>query len=306
MARTLDYNSSSKTINANTTTTVTFTSSDVPSDRVVQYVFSIVDSGAGTPITLSTITRIRVKANGVAIWDLSLGMLRAYLFRFSRGGYSMPNAAITTNAATATSLLRFSLPFFILDAASKDAADVCQFPPNSQVTIEITFTTAANQGGTITCGYMQTTVPQLCYPKLLGSPMNIAASTASGRYNITDDGIVEGIGINAIGLGRLKLVLGGAQVIQASAQVTSSANAYDANSQSMLWEAQQLDTDWSSLSAGTAGQDATPNDPIFVDVHSGLIAPPGASYVELTTLAAWAGVTNEATIYSVVPLGKAA
>lgn len=306
MARTLDYNSSSKTISANATTTVTFTSSDVPSDRVVQYVFSIVDSGAGTPITLATITRIRVKANGVAIWDLSLAMLRAYIFRFSKGGYTLPSAAITTNAATATSVLRFSLPFFILDAMTKDAADLCQFPPNSNVTIEITFTTAANQGGTITCGYVQTTMQPACYPKLLGSPMNIAASTASGRTPLTDDGIIEGIGINAIGLGRMKLVLGGAQVLQASAQVTSSANAYDANSQSMLWEAQQLDCDWSSMSAATAGQDATPNDPIFVDVHSGLTAPPGASYIELTTLAAWAGVTNEATVYSVVPFGKAA
>lgn len=305
MSRVLDYNASTKAFIASATQTISFTSSDVPSDRVLRYIFQVNSTG-GTAWTLATIDRIRVKANGVAIFDLSFAQLRAYLFRFCRGGYTTPQAAITSSGGVAQNTQRFTIPFFILDAPTKNDADVCQFPMNSNVTIEITMTTAAAVTGTVVCGYEQTDIPAQCYPKLLSGPMSIGASAASGRHNLSEDGIVEGFGINSVGLLRAKLVLAGRQVLHAAGQVANDADAFDANTSSMLWESQQLDCPWSTSSAGTAYADTVPNDPIFVDVHAGLNAPPGASYLELQTGASWGGIANEVCVYSVVPYGRAA
>lgn len=314
--RTTDYNSSSKAFVASATNIITFTSSDVPSDRVTRYHFTFTQAGSAA-VDTSLLTRLRIKSNGVAIWDLSGAFLRAFLFRFSKGNYNLPPSAITAAAAaaaavTGNSVRRFTVPFDILDAPTKDAADVCQFPMQSNVTIELTITTGANQSGAVQCGYTQTDVEQACYSKLLGSQMNIAASAASGRFNIAEDGIIEGIGINTLGLSRLKIVLNGQQVFHASGPVTSVTTDGAQLSESMIWESQQLDCPFSTLLSATVGtstlvlSDSTINDPIFVDLHCGMNASPGSSYIELQTSgvgSTWGGVSNECVIYSVVPFG---
>lgn len=310
MARRRDYSAQSKTIAASTTNT--FTSSEIPSTGVLAYHLG----WTGTS-RIDHLTRIRVKANGVSIYDLSPAMLRAFIRRFSKSNYPTPLAAIpnsnvigtasiSTTSQAGTSRQRFTIPFCLLDAMSDGERDATQFPPDSQVTIELQWG-ASGAAGSLFCGWTQTDQPAQFYPKLYGSQMNIAASTANGRYNLQDDGLIRAVGVNTVGLERLKVVLAGEQIFHGQGiQVAGTATG------DLISESEQLDNGYSEISDALTTTPATGSlnlvtadvvDPLFVKID-GPQAVPGASYVELQTGAAWVGAANEVTIHSRVPVNR--
>lgn len=299
-----DFSSATRAVAASATTVCNWTT-EIPTRRLTKLVVVFTDAGLGTPLTLAEVTRVVVKANNLPIIDCTLEELRAYRFRFSKGGSATLPAAITTNAAVATALRRFTIPFTILDAVSKDMQHTCQFPPDSSISAEITFVTAANQAGTVSIGWEQTSVEPMWYPKLVGYAANCPASQTNFRVLLSEpEGIIEGFGLPTIGLSRGRLVLDGEQVKHLLGQLTASASGFDANTGSMMWEMEQDDCDWSTATAGTLVQDGTPNSPMFFDVHSGRTAPQQNSFLELATNANWAGASNRICLYSVVPLRR--
>jgi len=303
MVATHDHSTATRAIGASQTNVLNWTT-EIPTRRLTKLVFVFTSTGA-TALTMSTVSKIVVKANNLPIIDVTLDELRAYLYRFSKGGSVRPISAITTNPATATPLRRIAIPFTILDAATKDLQQTCQFPPDSSISVEITMVTGANQTGVAYLAYEQTDVEPLYYPKLIGYAANCPASQTNFRAVFNEpEGIVEGFIIPTIGLSRVRLVLDGVQVKHLLGQLTASAADYDANSDSMLMEMEQDDVDWSSLIAGTAGQDGQINSPFCFDVHAMRPAPQQNSFIELATNANWAGASNRIAIYAVVPLKR--
>lgn len=315
-----DYSAQGKAIAASSTTT--FTSSDIPSTGIFRYHLGWTGSSR-----IDHLTRLRVKANGVSIYDLSPAMLRAFIRRFSKANYPTPLAVIpnsntigTASASTTSqagaSTRRFTIPFDLLDAEGDIDFDVAkmgtaegrlqtQFPPGSQVTIELQWGSSAS-AGTCFCAWSETKVPARYYPKLYASQMNIAASIANGRYNVQDDGEVRAIGVNTVGLERLKLVLGGTQLFHAQGVQTGAAVATG----DLIAEAEQLDNGFTELSDALTTTPAAASvnlvsadiiDPMFVKIDGGQ-ATPGSSYAELQTNSGWGGASNELCVHSRVRL----
>lgn len=301
--RFVDYASAGKTIAASTT--IQFTSSDVPSNKIVAYHFAM--TGGGN--TLAVISRIRVKANGVTFWDLTPAFLRAYLQRFAPNSVPYPAGALQDplSAANFTSVdwRRFTLPFCDISQPTDEAADLFQFPPASNVTIEIQFTAGA-AAGTMFCGWTETDAECRAYPKLTASQMNIAASVPTAKYPIVEEGVIRGLILNTIGLGRAKLVLNGRQVFQAQGQPAASTTF---TGDSLIQESQQLWNDIPRIISGGTPSAASPTvnnltDPTAIKIAAGENGQAGRSFLELTTIANWGGAANEIGLYSVVPLVK--
>jgi len=301
MGRIIDYQSAPEAIV--TSQTSTFTSAKVPGSGVVAYHFGM--TGAGN--TWNAIDRIRVKANGVPFYDIAGGLFRSWVQRFTNGRFHYPaNGAIPpppSAAGTAVDWRRFTIPMCFLDREKSEEADVCQFPVGAQPTIEIVFNANA-VAGSIYASWTETDVTPRAYPKLYSSQMNIAASTTNGRYPFSEDGIVRGFGIETTGLARFRGVLNGRQVYHNQNQ---PANSTTVTEDSMLLEAEALFGGPSyALLAGTAASDNSIVDPSWIKVTTGDDATPGRSFTEVTTTAAWSGVTSELGIYAVVPYKEAA
>jgi hypothetical protein len=300
MGRIIDFNSSGKTIAASTT--VSFTSSDIPSSGIVKY--HIAMTGAGN--TFNAIDRIRVKANGIPFIDITSSLYRAFIARFTAGRILYPPAQVIGVAAGApTDWRRFTIPLCFIDREKSEEADVCQFPVGAQATIEIAFNANAVAGSAF-LAWTETDITPLCWPKLYSLPMNIAASSTSSRLALADDAVIRGFGLETSGLGRFRAVLNGRQVYHAQGQPVTSATV----TEDMLF----LETDMLEggityqLQAGTAAvQNAigiaagAACDPYWIKNTSGDNATPGRSFVEIGTLAAWSGVASELGIYGVVP-----
>lgn len=303
-----DYSAQGKTIAASTT--VTFTSSDIPSQGVYRY-----HLGWTGNTRTDHLTRVRVKANGVSIYDLGPSMLRAFIRRFSPSNYPVPlanipnsntigTASASTTSQAGVSARRLTIPFDLLDADTEEERLMTQFPPGSQVTIELQFGSGAS-AGTAYCAWAETRVPAAYYPKLYASQMNIAASIANGRYNVQDDGQVRAIGVNTVGLERLKAVLGGQQVFHAQGISVGGTATGD-----LIAECEQLENGFSEISDAltTTPSAASLNlvsadiiDPMFVRLDADQ-AVPGSSFIEVQTGSGWAGAANELCVHSRVPL----
>jgi hypothetical protein len=295
MGRITDYQAAPEAIA--TSTTSTFTSAKLPGSGIVAYHFAM--TGAGN--TLNAIDRIRVKANGVPFYDIATGQFRAYIQRFTGGRTHYPaNGAINnlSAAGTAVDWRRFTIPFYFLDREKSEEADVCQFPVGAQPTVEIVFNANA-VAGSIYASWTETDVTPMAWPKLYSSQMNIAAVNVNGRYPFSEDGILRGFGVETTGLGRFRAVLNGRQVYHNQGQ---PANSTTVTEDMMFLESEQLNGGASyAVAAGTAAQDNSVEDPAWIKLTTGDDATPGRSYIELTTTAAWSGVSSELGIYAVVP-----
>lgn len=300
MGRIIDYQAAPETIAASTT--VTFTSAKVPSSGVVMYHFGM--TGAGN--TWNAIDRVRVKADGVPFVDVSSGLFRAYIQRFTNGKRTYPANGAINNLSTAGAAVdwrRFTIPLCFIDREKSEEADVCQFPVGALPTIEIVFNANA-VAGSIYASWTETDVEPRCYPKLYSNQMNIAASNVNGRYPFSEEGIIRGFGVETTGLGRFRAVLNGKQIYHNQGQPASSATVTE---DMMFLESEFLDGGKSySVVAGTAAQDNSIEDPAWIKVTDGQDATPGRSFIELGTLAAWSGVSSELGLFAVVPYKQAA
>lgn len=294
MARIHDYNASGKTIAASGTTV--FTASDIPSTGVVLLHF--VTTGANN--SLANVSRIRVKASGQTIWDLTPDYLAAYIQAMTDGRIRLPRGTVLDTlgaAGTAAAIRRWTLPLCDLRQPTIDMSDTCQFPRGANITVEHQFGASAS-AGSLFCGWTITNLPGEKYPRVIGNQMAIAASSSNSRYNITDDGEVFGLGLNSLGMSRVRLVLGSQQVLASAGQDAASATFLGAQ---MLCEMDQLYNGSTDMAAGTAGVPVTFYDPFVKQIDAHLAAPQGSSYVELGTNANWAGVANEVLLCTMVP-----
>lgn len=265
MGRYVDWSAAPKVTAASVP--VQWTGNDIPANGVVAY--HVEFTGAG--MTYGDVTRIRVKSQGVTIIDLDNAHFTAFIQRFTK-----------TNRVLAAADTFFTIPLWLpeKEAESDDeGADICQMPRGGAPTVELQIG-AGGAAGTALIGYTVSDIAPKWYPVIVGSALQIAASTANGKYPLFEPGGVKAFSINTTGLDRVKLVLAGIQKY---------------HSDGVLAQAVQDDRNL-----------ATTLNPIWLDVGGrdlkGLMsAPAGSSYLELATAAGWAGATNEGGIYALRP-----
>lgn len=280
MARRTSFNGTAQTINAGVVQILTWTASQIPSARVVAYTLAL--QGAGND--LDDITRIRVSANGANIFNVTPLQLRAFWQHYSGGAVKYP---VTSQTLT--------IPFCFLDAPTPDQADICQFPTGAQATVEVTFAATAAAGQAL-LGWTETTIEPVFFPRLLASTLNIPASAALQRYNFQESGVVRGIQIPHTGVSRAKVTIAGQDFTYLPGlQFNGLANLGD-----MMFDVESLYGD----GPGSAGPVATINAAPFSRISAGIAAPMDSSYIELETGAAWAGNSNEYTLYAVAGNGR--
>ena len=269
MARLFDF-SASKAIAATTAQTVTFTAADIPSAGVVAYVVML----EGSANTLADLTRIRLKADGTPIIDVSFAHFQAFIKRLSH-----------TNEDNTTSEQEFIIPLYVPDAPTEDAQDLSQFPRGMQVQLELE-TGASTGAGFAHVGFIQSNIEPMFYPTLIGQPMNIAASATQQRFNLSGNrGQLRGFGIETTGISRMRVVINNHQWVNIAGDV------YRASAGNMM-------AAWQSLR-----NVKTLTDPDFFKTATGQAVVPGASFVELTTDGTWSGATSELSVHSLIPQG---
>lgn len=297
-----DFYSSTKVPTANGT--LSFTSSEIPSDGVTDYFLAWSDTNEGT--TLSDITRVRVKASGVTIFDVGIAPLLAYNQRFSRSraAYADRNLnALSSSAGLGNATQRLTIPLRNLYALTMDEQDQCQFPPGAQVTIEIAFGGTLGTSPVMQVGWRQTDMPARMYPKMIGSQMSILASQANARYAFSEEGIICAYGLNTVGIAKKRLVLSGEQVVHMGGALRATPST--TNVEGLHLEMQQLESrlgDLANTTAVTNALGATIVDPTWWEVHKKLPAVAGRTFIELQTLSTWVGGANEFNYHAIVPL----
>lgn len=278
MARRTDFNGATQAIAATTAQTLTWTNTQIPSDRVVAYHVTL----QGADNDLTALERIRVFANGSPIVNVSVDQLLAYWQSFSVG------AAIKYP----TSARVLTIPFCLLDAPQPELQDVSQFPDRSSVQIQLVFN-ATTSAGVAWLGWTQTDIEPVVFPRLLGSTMNIPASVTNSRFAFQENGVVRGLWMPSAGISRARLVLGNEQWALASgAQYQALANLGD-----MFFEMEAL------YGNGVASSGTPLTTSAFHRMTARVAAPVNGSFVELDTGAGWAGVANELCTYAIAENG---
>jgi hypothetical protein len=282
MARTHSFSPAVKTLTLAATNTVVWNPSEIDSAGVIAF-HILCDSNNTTVVDASYIDRIRVKANGQTVIDITGTQLRAYQERFSpKGGSDVSTASYLT------------IPLNALDAKSDDDGDRCQFMPGASATVEVTTTTLPAAGGgnsaSLRLGWSKTTVAPEFYMTLLSNQCNIAVSQTNARVPLGGPGFVQGVGMNTAGLGRARLILSGLEVANISgAQYNSSGTSGD-----LLRAISSLYDGVDDASEITTYQ--------YTKLAQGLEANPATSWIELTTGASWGGASNEISLYTLVPV----
>lgn len=261
MATIFDFNAGAKVLPNLTAATTTFNASEIAGDGTASYILNFTGVGNDYGSTVRT----RIKASGSTIWDVAQAHLTAFVQRMS-----------TSKFAYAGADTDYQLAMYTLD--SKDVNGeryAAGFPNGQSPTVEVD-TDGTGAAGTLTCGWRLYEGQFPFYSMLLGSQTNIPAATTNGRVPLTQPGLLRGFSINTVGLGRLRLVVNGKQLINLSGPQLI---------QSELME----------------GGDGAGQNPIFIKIDQMLPITAGNSFFELDTLAGWAGVANEVTVYTYVP-----
>lgn len=290
----VDYSSNGKTVAANGV--ATFTNQEIPSGKLTALHFAM--TGAGN--SFAAISRFRVKANGQTIMDTTPAFLRAWIQSMTNGRivYPAANSADALGGGTATEFRRFSIPFCDLSKTTREEQDLCGFPRNANITVEFQFNGSA-VAGNIFAGFSLSEMEPAFYPKLVSQQMQIAAGATNTRFSFSDEGFIRALGLNSIGLNRLRAVISGMQVFHAQGQATASATFV---TDSLAVEAEQLWNRLTDIANATAGVPTTFYNPFVWKINANLPASAGNSFVELATDGTnWAGANNELLIYSQVP-----
>jgi len=259
MARYYDQNAGTKATAA--ATTVVFTATDIPGAGVVAYHFLF----AGAGMTFGDLTRIRVKGAGQTLFDVDPTALQAWINRY-----------YGSNLAPVAGDVSFTIPFWYPTQAQGDpqAGDFSQMPSGLAPTIELVIG-AGGAVGTVQAAWTISDMKPTATPALLGSAMNIGVGPAVNQhYPLFEQGGVKGVCLNTTGLTRARLVMGGLQRMNIEGTTLFSEIQRFANTN-------------------------LPADPVFVDLGGPQSAPAGNSYWELDVTGAWAGATNESTLYAI-------
>lgn len=269
MARTYGFCSAHKTIAATTAQTIVFPPSEIDSSGIVAFHVNL----SATGNTVADVSRVRVKANGTTIIDVSQAFLLAFQDRFF-------------GRLDATTLQAFTIPLYIGDAPTDDAADACQFMPGASATVEVDLTTGSAAGVAL-LSWTKTTVPAAYYPTLISQPMNCAASSINARVALGAPGIVQGIGFLQAHLAQARVVLSGIEVMNLPGPVygglvlTQGATGIVQN----LFDSQ----------ATTAN--------VMLKLNQGLPANPANSWMEISGDASMVAA-DDYCLYSLVPVAQ--
>ena len=276
MARKTDFFGQAKAIAAGATQTLTWTTTELPSDGVIAYHVAMSGDGVGSN-DLSDVSRIRVSANGANIINETPTQLRSYLESYSNG-----NITLDANET------RFTIPLLMLDAMLPDYQDLCQFPMSSPVQLELTIAGAGAVAGNALVSFTLSNITPQCFPRRLAQVMNIGAGVQNQRFQFQENGVVRGIHVPRTGINRIRMVIDGDDVThEPGPDFNDQANLFGDLSR----ESQRIYGDGEFIT--TSG---------YTRISKGSPAPTQRSYIELATdLANWAGATNEAVIYAVAP-----
>lgn len=235
-------------------------SAQIPGTGVTEYHINI--DGAGN--SLADLDRIRVKAAGQTIWDVNMVHLFAFMQRLGR-----------SNISALAADLSFTIPLDKVNFGDNNGLRFAGgFPRGLAPTVELV-TLATIAAGNSYIGWTQSDQPFQFFTKYCASNPGWAAAAANNvRHPITQDGLIAGISINTVGLGRLKVKISGVEVLN-------------------LTVAQLLQTQRMQNSIVQV-------DPIFIEFETPIAAVGGDSYVEADTTAAWVAA-DEIGIYSFLP-----
>lgn len=262
---------------------ITFTPSDLSNSGILAYHLATRETAGVNDF--STITRIRVKASGSTIYDLTGPQLNAVLRATSPANRTV----------TATDHI-FTIPFQVMRPFGFDRLanwrTAVQFPAGAQPTVEVTMT--GGSVGQMLCGWTWTDEPALFYPRLLSSALNIAANSNSARYNLNLGGEIIGVVTPTDGVAEFRLVLSG-RVIHHMPGEDFAPGGWLQNG--LIQEYYRRFTEDAIVSAGVPN-----DDPLYIPVQAGLPAAEGVSYLEYYTAAAWSGVQNEAVLHELIPV----
>ena len=243
---TYNFNSGGQAVLAATAQTVVFSASDIASDSVAAYYITLDN---GDPLT--TIDRVRVKAAGTTILDMSIPELSAYWQRASRSNF-------TVNTAVDSSL---TIPLYTLDAKGAERY-ASGFPRGQAATVEIVRNNTG-AAGRMFCGWRLWNQPFPFYTVATGTQSNITGAAVNFRTPINAAGMLRFWGLNITNLVRARLIVGGQQLLDMSA--------------AQLLESQQME----GLDGGTGG------DFMVFKLDEMIPVTAGNSYLELETLAGW-------------------
>jgi hypothetical protein len=257
------YNAGAKPVAGSAIGTTVFNSSDIPGTGVAKYHINMTTT-SGNTLQYSVLTRIRIKAASQTIWDVDPTHLKAVYQRLGR-----------SNLAPAATDTSFTLHMGKINYGDNDALQYLGgFPKGLAPTLEVV--NDGTQGpGTMLAGWTQSDQPFQFFSKVLSSQLNIPASVLNARFPITQDGLIAGFSINTTGLDRVRVKLSGIEVLNISG--------------AQLLATQQLDNT------------EVVTNPIFIALEFPTGALGGDSFFELDTNGSWAGVSNQVTIYSILP-----
>lgn len=191
--------------------TVSASSPDIESERVVAYHVDLATSGAND---LGDVSRIRLKAGSQTIWDLTPLQLRALIQRFSRSNFAL--------SATATA---FTLPLYHMDLKGDDRYRA-HFPAGKKATLEIVFLATA-VAGTCQIGYSIVSEAGDQYYKCLGQALNITGAATNAPFTPTQGGVLRALGLVTTNLTKVKLKLGGVYRLELSGRLFREAGTLE-------------------------------------------------------------------------------
>lgn len=269
--RTANTQGAAKPIAAATAQQIVWSGNDLESNGVVGYV-AVFD---GATNAFDDVARIRVKSNGVSVWDVDAAHYASYLQRISFSNYA-PAAADQF----------VYIPLNILDAATDRLADTCQFPANTQATVELSMKNTVVAGSAFV-GWVKTAVEPLWYSRFFSSPLNVAGPVTTYTFPFAEQGLIDAFTLNTVGLVKAELWLSGQLVLNLPGAAFGAAIGD-------MFRALQIPYNATTLT-----------NPICQKVNLGLPAQAGNSKLVVSATAGWLA-TNEFGVHSIVPQVKAA
>lgn len=270
MARTGSYLGSPKAIANLVAQTLTWTSSEIDSTGVTGFTLGLQPVGN----TIAIVDRVRVRAAGQVILEMTLAQLLAYQASYSRA-----------NFADATTGTKLYIPLNMLDGPTMEARDQCQFPPGAEAQVEIVLLATAVTGTAVLGWTISTQVPRF-FPRILTSSSNItAAANKNAKFLFSESGIIRAIGFDTRGVDRAELTVSGQR----------AWNLPGAVFQGLAYGDLLAEKDVSEFGDAVA---ATQN----YRYHAVDLLIPGANgstNLILDTTAAWPGTTSEISVYAV-------